>query len=201
VEDTTAMEVEALCWLRFGKKLPLVCTEGGYWNADVIGMNDEFSIEIEIKRSKQDFKRDFSTKLAKHYLYNNAEDAPSRQTPNYFYFYVPASLEEAALEILKEQNSKAGLAVYSPVPRALDGRHTYVSKRATKLHDKPPSPGFRKTVLQRMGSELCGRYIANRDLQVQIAAQLAKLNQDLINTFKDLSLTPDYEEERDSASS
>jgi hypothetical protein len=150
--------VEALCWLRFGKKLPYVCTEGGYWNADVLGLNDKFSVEVEIKVSKADLKRDFATKTSKHYLYGNAGESPSRQVPNYFYFFVPSELEAEAVAIVSEKAPKAGVAVFDTASTARAGDRTRVARRPTKLHDKEPSVNFKETVLLRMGSELCGRY-------------------------------------------
>src|ERR1700761_5989417 len=110
--DSSILKTEALCWLRFAKHMPYVATETGYWAADVFGANDKFSIEVEVKVSIADLKREFTTKTAKHYLYANAEASPTKGAPNYFYFYVPQELEQQALEVIKEKAPKAGLAVY-----------------------------------------------------------------------------------------
>lgn len=174
--DSEALKVEALCWLRFTKKMELIATEAGNWNADVLGVGDQFSIEIEVKVSKSDLKREFQNKTAKHFLYNNAERGPGQHVPNYFYFYVPATLEKEALALIDEHKSKAGLAVYGDLAgEVMDGKRTRIAKRPGKLHDRKPSDRLKRAVLLRMGSELCGRYVANRELRNRIFKALEEL--------------------------
>jgi hypothetical protein len=194
--DSLVLKTEALCWLRFGKKMELVCTEGGYWQADVLGITDKFSIEVEIKVSKSDLKREFVTKKVKHFLYNSVEQGkpPSQQTPNYFYFYVPKALEEEALKLIEEHSPKAGLAVYDPVVN-MDGKKTRIARRPTKLHDKEPTARFKRTALLRMGSELCGRYVANRVMVEEIVAKLEAVDQIVVDMVKQALATTDIEEE------
>lgn len=193
--------VEALCWLRFGKRLPYICTEGGHWNADVLGMNDKFSVEVEIKVSKADLKRDFTSKSGKHYLYDNAGISPSRQVPNYFYFYVPPELEKDALLILGEKQSKAGLAVYDfetlvvPSATMAAGKRTRIARRPTKLHDNEPSEQFKNTVLMRMGSELCGRYQMYQKGLHDIAGEVRNLSNSIPKILREMIETPDADPE------
>lgn len=191
--DSYVLKTEALCWLRFGKKMLLVCTEGGSWSADVLGLADDHSVEIEVKVSKSDLKREFLTKAHKHYVYNLAEHGVGRQVPNYFYFYVPPELETDALKIIEAECPKAGLAVYDPTIN-LDGRKTRVTRRATKLHDRAPSQHFKNTVLRRMGSELCGRYVVQAEHHTQTMDALRRIDLRLVDTIKRMTETPDAEE-------
>lgn len=188
--DADILKTEALCWLRFTKKMELIATEAGSWNADVLAIGEKHSVEIEVKVSKSDLRREFENKRNKHYLYNSVEpgSAPSRHTPNFFYFYVPWTLEEEALKLIEEHSPKAGLAVYGQSSdRVLDGKRTYVKKRPTKLHDKVPGPSIRRAVTLRMGSELCGRYVAHREMVERINATLSHLNSLIVDSVRRLS--------------
>jgi hypothetical protein len=191
--DSSILKTEALCWLRFGKQMQYVATEAGYWSADVLGVCDKFSVEVEVKVSIADLKREFKDKTAKHYLFANAEGTPSKGTPNYFYFYVPKEIEDKALEIVKEKAPKAGLAVYEG-GSVRDGKKTSVAHRPTKLHDRAPSDAFIKTVLARMGSELCGRHLVQQEFMRQIADSLKGVDRAVIDVMKQMFTVPDWEE-------
>jgi hypothetical protein len=193
--NSSILKTEALCWLRYGKKLPYVCTEGGYWNADVLGVCDTYSVEVEVKMSKADLKREFQNKASKHYLYNNADGKPARQVPNYFYFYVPPELEQEAVEIVTKEAPKAGVIVYAPGGWLLDGKKSKVVRRATKLHDKEPSPGFRQTVVKRMGSELCGLSLLQHRFLNDLTATLKSIHEAVPQLMKKMFETPDIIEE------
>lgn len=133
-----------------------------------MGVDETYSIEIEVKTSKSDLLREFTHKLAKHGLYKaSAEGQYTNSVPNYFYFYVPAKLEEAARAVVEEKMPAAGIAIYTG-GFGKDGDKTSVVKRATKIHNKPPAESLRRAVLWRMGSELCGRHIAYRDFYQEI---------------------------------
>jgi hypothetical protein len=194
--ESAILKTEALCWLRFGKKMPYICTEGGYWNSDVLGVCDKFSVEIEVKVSIADLKREFVTKTAKHYLFANASDAvgPSKGTPNYFYFYVPPEIKDAALEIVKEKAPKAGLAVYGD-GWGRPGDKTTVAHRPTKLHEAAPSAQFIKTVLNRMGSELCGRYVVQQRFLDDMLATMKAVDKGIVDVMKQMFQTPDFDQE------
>ena len=104
------LKTEALCWLRFGKKLSYICTEVGKWNADAFGCNEAYSVEIEVKISKADLRHEFKSKAAKHYSYRNGHAL----APNYFYFYVPSELVDEARTLVEANFPEAGLAAYIP---------------------------------------------------------------------------------------
>lgn len=155
-----SLHVEALAWLRFGKRMPWVCTEAGRFNADVLGADDKQLVEVEVKRSRSDFAADFKNKVYKHECYADGRETYKRVwIPNYFYFFVPENLVEAGLEILEEQKSPAGLValripkvgIYDHIPVS---RRVSVVKRANKIHSRSPSPGVIKALGLRMSSEI-----------------------------------------------
>lgn len=197
--DSGALKTEALCWLRFGKHLDLVCTEGGKWCADVLGVGDTMVVEVEVKTSIADLNREFSTKLAKHALYRAAKtSAMTSSVPNYFYFFVPYSIAERAAEVISEHMPDAGLAVYLENSRERDGKKTAVVRKPKRLHDRPPTKMFRDVVLRRMGSELCGRHVAwqrfvdHGSITADTAELLAKTVSEAI---REIPQTPDFDTE------
>jgi hypothetical protein len=191
--DSSVLKTEALCWLRFGKHMHVVATEAGYWSADVLGCNEKFSVEVEVKISVADLKREFTSKSSKHYLYANAEGAtgPTKGTPNYFYFYVPQEIEAQALEVIEKECPKAGLAVYEG--GFMDGKKTRVAKRPTKLHSKEPTPKFKETILKRMGSELCGRYLVQQRFLTHMLDAMKSVDRGVVDVLKQMFMTPDWE--------
>jgi hypothetical protein len=154
-----SLHTEALCWLRYGKRLPIVCTEGGPWHADVLGLSDKMTVEVEIKKSRSDLQAEFRNKKAKHYVYANAEKGPASFVPNYFYFYVPQALGEYTVKVIEELCPKAGVAVQLDTTY-MDGKNTQVIRKPTRLRPDPPRPGFIRTAMMRMSSELCGSYVS-----------------------------------------
>ena len=193
--DTAALKMEALAWLRFGKKLHYVSTEAGYWNADVLGASLTQSVEVEVKVSKADLKREFTSKREKHFLYQQASEGvtTTRSVPNYFYFYVPEKLEQEAKEIVAAEAPKAGLAVYYGHYAPGTDKNTKVIIKAKKLHDRPPTEVFLDTLLKRMGSELCGRHLVDYNIRQGVLQQLTHMSQVIGETLRDQSWTPDFE--------
>ena len=143
-----------MCWLRYGKRLPIVCTEVGRWNADVLGLCDTMSIEVEVKVSKADLLREFTTKKDKHFFYANATDE-QHHVPNYFYFFVPEALVADVSTIVAERAPKAGLASHTETG-LLPGNNVRIVRKATRLRNGRPAPRLIRTALARMSSELCG---------------------------------------------
>lgn len=149
------LKTEALAWLRFAKKMDFVCTEGGRWSSDVLGVCDNYSIEVETKISRADLLAEFRNKKFKHAAYKRA----SNWTPNYFYFLVPSELAEGAAEVIEEKFPEAGLISYRYVGFRLGDRLELI-KKAKRLHPRKPTADMRRSVLLRMGSELCGLHEA-----------------------------------------
>lgn len=163
----TTLKAHALAWLRYGKRLPIVCTEVGNWYADVLGLGRTSSVEVETKISKSDLRAEFKNKKAKHFVYQNADGGTF--VPNYLYFLVPEALEAAALEIVTEGNSKAGVAVCD------DLGVVRIVKPATKLHGKPPHPRVVRATILRQSSELVGLWNTNLTLRNDITSKVDAL--------------------------
>jgi hypothetical protein len=175
------LHTEALCWLRFGKRLPIVCTEVGPWHADVLGISDKMVVEVEIKKSKSDLRADFRNKKTKHFTYSEAEKFPGQFVPNYLYYYVPQGLKEYALKVIAEEAPKAGLAVQMET-NYLDGRNTEIVKKPIRLRATPPAPGFVRMAMQRMSSELCGRHVVYDELVSRITSSFETIEQSALDT-------------------
>ena len=178
------IKTAALCWLRFGRRYPYVCTEGGRWNADVLGATTKALTEIEVKVSKSDFKVDFVK--TKHDWY--AKVTPAYRgagfIPNQMYYAVPKELETFALEYLAKQAeitplstprdmlraptvAKYGLLVYDETRRRDDS--LVCIKTAGKIHAIAPSPKVLENMLLRMGSELAGFHIYSHRYQTWLS--------------------------------
>lgn len=173
------LKTEALCWLRFGKKLDYICTEGGYWSADVLGVSEEFAIEVEVKVSIADLRAEFRNKKTKHYYYANTKGG---WVPNFFYFAVPLELAEKTVEIVKELAPKAGVLAYQ-YPHERPGMRMRVVKRPTSLHDKKPDKRLVRAAMLRMGSELCNLHIALDKLKNAPIEQVEELKKQILEAI------------------
>jgi len=162
--DAEILKTEAMAWLRYGLRMPIVCSEVGRWNADVLGVGPTRSVEVEVKLSRQDLQAEFRNKSAKHFFYANAAGRTSLvYVPNQFYFMVPEAMVDMTREVISSQQPKAGLIAYLPDGNLLDGRNCSVIVKAEKLHDNKPAARLIKVATMRMSSELCGtRMIAHR---------------------------------------
>ena len=162
-----SLKTEALCWLRYGKRMPIVCTEAGRWSADVLGIGPTMSIEVEVKASLSDLKRDFKNKYAKHWSYDNATPETATWVPNYFYFFVPESMAEAAASVLAESGPKIGLCVRTETD-LLAGRNIRIFRKPRQLWAGKPSPKLVKAACARMSSELCGSKLTLEQIRNQL---------------------------------
>jgi hypothetical protein len=158
--------------------MPVVCTEAGPWNADILALSDKMSIEVEIKKSRADLLAEFRNKKAKHHQYANAETGPAAFVPNYFYFFVPEHLAEGTVKTVEELMPKAGVAVMTDT-NYLDGRNVRIAKKPIKLRDAPPRPGFLSTAVMRMSSELCGANLALDRAYNEIVQQLRSVREEV----------------------
>lgn len=159
-----SLHSEALCWLRYAKRMPLVCTEMGLYNADVFGLSADTSIEVEIKKSRADLQAEFRAKPRKHFMYANADELKSGNTmiPNFFYVFVPQELADYARDFVAEKAPKAGvIALMQPTRGKRVSRHQVRSVRpAQRLHEYKPGVRLLRTVAMRMASEICISRIA-----------------------------------------
>lgn len=156
------LKTEALCWLRFGKQMDYVCTEAGYWSADVLGVGPTFSIEVEVKVSVADLQAEFRNKLSKHAYYSGTA---KQWSPNYFYFLVPPEIADKAVEIVAEKMPKAGVLVYTGGEYRLQnpkrfGEALRCARRPQRLHDEAPSKRLIEAARKRCSSEMVSLHIA-----------------------------------------
>ena len=145
--------------------MPIVATEAGYWNADVLGINDTECLEIEVKVSVSDMRAD--RHKAKHDRYGEIplESLPTRYNgPNRFYYLVPVEMQEQALCFAAEMNPKYGVILCTNY-EAISYRcheHLSVCKRAMPLHNNKPSETLKNIIIKRMSSELAGYYVRDQ---------------------------------------
>ena len=120
----------------------MICTEG--INAsDVCAYNGTTLVEIEVKISKSDFKKEFKTvvkrdnywKVYKHERYANPHSHILNGfiVPNKYYFCVPAELSQWAKEFLDDKNTKYGLLSYD-LNNVTGHTHIITIKPARSLH-------------------------------------------------------------------
>lgn len=190
---TTRLKAEAICWLRYGKRLPIVCTEVGNWNADILGVSRAASIEVETKVSRADLRAEFKNKTSKHLVYQQT-DGTLKSVPNYLYFLVPAELKDDALEIVTAGNPKAGVAIYTGDTH-LDGRNVSVVKPPVRLHDTKPSARLIRTAMLRMSSELCGLWLTNERLRQHVDDELKLMTREAITSSYRVAGNLDVEDE------
>lgn len=182
------LKTEAIAWLRYIRRCHLVCTEVGPYNSDCWGLSDDRLTEVETKISMADFKADF--RKDKHAVY-------SRQTQNYygvpntFYFCVPESLGDKALEFLEKIETpglgyvkpgpvmdtvkKYGLLVAGNPHSGILGRRLTVVKKAAFIHKNAYSDSVRRTAEMRMSSELCGLRVTLSNHVYRIGEQIRDL--------------------------
>lgn len=144
------MKYRALLWLRLDQRCAFIATESGGYNSDVIGVNEKKLIEIEIKVSHEDLKKDFAKQKHHHYYHANPEShdftKANRWVPTHFYFAVPTDLVESAKLLIE----KKGFEPYG----VIDADTWTVVKRAGWLHKRPPESAVKFIIALRMGSEL-----------------------------------------------
>ena len=191
------LHVEALAYLRYVKQIPLVATEVGRWNADVLGLAEKYSLEVEIKRSISDLRADFKGKRSKHYYYARAQSQyRGSGAPNYMYFLVPQSLADAAMKYLESQavtaivNTETSAGAVSrygllSVPDDASsqgheaGRNVKTVRRAKFLHKNAPSASLVQEVTRRLSSELVGLYQHHLSLEAHLLEGLEEARKDV----------------------
>lgn len=163
----------ALSWLRFERQFNLICTEDPFRNADSIGTDTSNQcrkmVEIETKISIADLKADLN-KRVKHERMGKLhrkepitdmwrkDDPDHTQFPSQFYFLVPDTLKEKALEVVNELYLHAGLMIAN-VSESNDGQYRkgtlVVIKRAPVLHKLLIGKEIKNYFANRCASEIC----------------------------------------------
>lgn len=155
------IKLELLKFFRFEKGMIFACTECIH-QSDVNAVNEKCLVEVEVKISKSDFRREFETPTAtnntywkhrKHEFYANPEKAFSGYSiPNKYYFCVPKELAVWAIEYLKTKNKKYGLLVYDP---ELQKPYKITTvKGARNLQPNPPDKQIFRWIGQRTTNEM-----------------------------------------------
>lgn len=121
------------------------------------------AIEVEVKISKSDFRREFQQtteksfnywKEQKHRFYLHPEEAWNGYIiPNKFYFCVLAELASWALDYMQDKNSKYGLLAYD-TERTTGNTHIVTIKGAKAMHKNTPEQKVFLQVAKRMANEL-----------------------------------------------
>lgn len=156
------IKLELMKYFRFEKGMVFVCSEC-INQSDINAINDKCLVEVEVKISKSDFRREFEAptlkngtywKAKKHEFYANPENAYSSYIiPNKFYFCVPEEMEQWAMEYLRGKNQKYGLLVYDV---NILGKTSSIrlAKGARQLQTNPPNNNTWKQMGQRVTNEM-----------------------------------------------
>lgn len=192
-----SLHVEAMAWLRYGKRMNLVATEAGAWNADVLGIDDNKCVEVEIKKSIGDLRADFRDKVRKHNTYSKlTADTKALWSPNYFWFFTYADIGPKALEVLDELGCKyAGLAVLDRETKKTyqAGKNVSILRAAPRLHGNKPHWLLVQKLQMRMGSELTTLRLKLEMLKNVPADQVAAIVQEATVLANSLTEMPDWE--------
>lgn len=161
MKKSDIIKLELMKYFRFEKGMVFVCSECIH-NSDISAINNKCLVEVEVKISKSDFRREFETatlkngtywKEKKHKFYAHPEEAYSSYViPNKFYFCVPKALEEWAMEYLKGKNPKYGLLVYDE--ELTKTSKIKLAKGAKQLQNNPPDNYTWKQIGQRVTNEM-----------------------------------------------
>lgn len=156
IEQSAVLKQAALNWLRFCRGYSFIGTEVGSFSADCFGASFSKAVEIEVKCSLSDFRRDFIKR--KHTQYASAAKACRYDRlwiPNQYYMLVPPSIRDRA-ELLLREYPHCGLMIYRS--EALLDRQVEVAKRAPALHGNAPAQSVIQALGARMSSELITHY-------------------------------------------
>lgn len=147
MRKSDTIKLELLKMFRFDRGFELCCTECIHYS-DITAIKENCLVEVEVKISKSDFRREFQTttqksfnhwKEQKHEFYAEPSKAwSSYHIPNKFYFCVPVELAEWAKDYLKDKNAKYGLLAYDPELITTKSAKIRTIKSARNLHENAP---------------------------------------------------------------
>lgn len=158
------MKTKVLEYFRFKRRFPFCCTEG-IRQADVNACNESKLIEVEVKISKADLKREFNDKqngfekMKKHQDYLNPAELKKGScrfysyAPNLFYLAIPDDLIKVAEEEIERVNPKYGIIIVYP-GKGLFGDNIRMYRHAQPLHKAKPDEKTVMAVCQRCTNEL-----------------------------------------------
>ncbi len=152
--STDEMKLAILWHFKWRLNYPLVITEGTITNnyhglADILALCKTMAVEVEIKKSFCEMKRDLKKKQLKHWFYLNSPNSDG--IPNKFYFALPSGFKDATLEKYKDIIPKPyGLIVVEDDDFKPHGCHTvkrgqYLTRRIDHLEKLKERMSWRLT--------------------------------------------------------
>lgn len=147
--NSEEIKLAILDYLRYKRQYIYVATEVGDYNSDVLAVDKKNTIEVEVKTSKSDLRKD--RKKRKHRRYK--ERRSYEGIPNKFYFAVEEELKEAAIRECESLNPNYGVIVVSKTK----WKHKYevsIVRNAKVIHRGTPTENMKNILAKRMSSEI-----------------------------------------------
>lgn len=159
---TTEVTNKVLYYLRYKRRIFYLATEVGLYHSDILAISRGQLLEIEVKVSLHDLKRDFlktysfyGKSYKKHEVYAHAN---SQWTPHRFFFAVPEKMVGETIKYLESvDNRTAGIiSVNTDIPQKEYDKNIYckIVRRAKILHKNEIKFNIKKDIIMRMSSEL-----------------------------------------------
>ena len=124
---------------------------GGSFIGDIVVDTEKYTMEVEIKTSKNDLIRGEARKISNWGHGKKKHDEWSTGRANKFALCVPENLKEVAEEWINKTNKKYGLYIFSPNRRLAEDRiSTY--KRASFLHKNYDPKRFLYKIARRLSN-------------------------------------------------
>lgn len=163
-----SLELNAIWWLKFDKRCPLVITErcprAGYCGQpDVLGITDaRYMLEIEIKRSVSDFRANFNKPHMRNRLCNVPEVSNKyiQKAPRQFWFFVPEKIADKVAPLVPEWS---GLLVQDSANESASGVRC-VKKAAVNQASEKLSLKDCARLLRNVGNTIFGLYQARANM-------------------------------------
>jgi len=163
IPTSTFLKAIAANYLRYQKHCILVISErdlGSISSPDVLAVTkDRRLIEIEVKISLDDFKKDAKKKKWGFFKFGEKYGFKTTTFANQFYYIVPPNLKEKALEFIAHE--KIGLlsygndiSVYTKLPEV------EIIKKCGKIHDGKLSIKDTIHMVRHQSGTLCSLFVA-----------------------------------------
>lgn len=159
--EPKSFEIKAALFYFFAyRQYPITATECGAFYADFIAVKNKKLIEVEIKTSIADLKKDFTLK-SKHDIYKSFDASKDEKVwiPRRFYICVPKTIQKAAETVLKSENQKYGLLIYKNIKETDISDRIFEMKSAGTIHHNCLTPEAIEKIACRMSRDLKNRYI------------------------------------------
>ena len=156
--DSNKIKLELMKYWRYDRGYTFACTEC-INKSDITAINDKHLIEVEVKISKSDFLKEFDgsskNKTRKHSIYQHKrKPTKSFICPNFYYFCVTPDIQTFVIEYLKDKYKNYGILVCEPYRLYGQKSCIRVAKKATKIHNTPPTLDTFYKIGKRVQSEL-----------------------------------------------